>query len=98
MASSFFRIVWGQQDLRHGDAVAGERLLVGVSEADLSGSCGGLLFLEPEPPAGEAEMPPAHRDRPGRHQDHLLPARSTAGNVIGERSEPWPAHLAVFGG
>jgi hypothetical protein len=56
-----------------------------------------LLFLEPEPPAGESEMPPPDSDRPRRHEDHLLIARSKAGDIIGERIEPWPTHLAVFG-
>jgi hypothetical protein len=97
MAAAFFRIVLGQQDLRDGDTVAGERLLVSVGEADLSGGCGGLLLLEPEPASSEAEMPAPDSDCPRRHEDHLLAAQSKAGNVIGECTEPLPAHLAILG-
>src|SRR5260370_35876268 len=79
MAAAFFRVVRGQQDLGDGDAVSGQRLLVSVSEADLSGGCGGLLFLEPEPPAGEAEMPPPDSDRTRRIENQLLYARSKDG-------------------
>ena len=78
-------VVGGQQDLRDGDAVARERLLIGVREPDLPGRRGGLLFLEPEPPSGEAELPPADRDRAGRHEDHLLAAGPAAGDVVGQR-------------
>src|SRR5437763_15974827 len=96
MTAAFLCIVQGQQDLRNGDAVAGERLLVRVREADLSGGCGGLLLLEPEPPSGKPEMPPPDGDGPRRYKDHLLTARPAARNVIGERRKPWPAPLAVF--
>src|SRR5260370_41913476 len=78
MAAAFFRIVRGQQDLGDGDAVSGQRLLVSVSEADLSGGCGGLVVLEPEPPAGEAERPPPDSERPRRAEKHLPIARTKA--------------------
>ena len=97
MAAAFFRIVLGQEDLRDGDAVAGEGLLVSVGEADLSGGCGGLLLLEPQPPSGEPEMPPPDCNCPRRDEDHLLAARSKTGDIIGERTEPWLADLAIFG-
>ena len=97
MAAAFFRIFLGQQDLCNGDAVAGQRVLVSMGEPDLSGGCGGLLFLQSEPPSSKAEMPPSHGNRAGGHKDHLLTARSEAGDVVGERIEPWPADLPVFG-
>src|SRR5207244_11349828 len=58
-------ILGGQEDLGDGDAVARERLLIGMGELDLAGRDGRLFFLEPQPLSGEAEMPAADRDRPG---------------------------------
>ena len=42
VAAARLGIVERQQDLRHGDAVARQRLLVGVRELDLAGGRGGL--------------------------------------------------------
>ena len=65
VAAALLGVVRGQQDLCDRDAVMGQRLLVGVGEPDLPSGGGGLLFLEPQPPSGEAEMAAADRDRPG---------------------------------
>ena len=62
-----------QQDLRHGDAVMGERRLIGMGEADLAGRGGGLLVLQADRPSlGQAEMAAAQGDRAGGHHDDVL--------------------------
>src|SRR6266446_4109189 len=98
MPAPLLGIVGGQEDLRDGNAVAGERFLVGVGEANLPGGCGGLLLFEPQPPPEEAEISAAYRDCPGRYQDHLLATGTAAGDVVGQGIEPRAADLAVVGG
>src|SRR5271169_2150143 len=46
VARARFGVVRGEQDLSDGDAVAGERLLIGVRQADLPGCGRRLLLLE----------------------------------------------------
>src|SRR5271155_5648035 len=45
VAAPFFGILRGQENLRDGDAVPRQCLLIGVRQANLSGRGGGLLFL-----------------------------------------------------
>jgi hypothetical protein len=97
MPAALLGIVWGQKDLRDGYAVASERFLIRMCEADLPGRCRGLLFFEPQPPAGEAEVSSANRDRSGGDKDHLLPSGTTAGDVVGQGVEPLAVDLAAFG-
>ena len=46
VAPPFLGVFQSQEDLRHGDVVAGEGLLVGMGEADLPGGRRRLLFLQ----------------------------------------------------
>src|SRR6516164_2645124 len=98
MPAALLRIVQGQEDLGDGNAVAGERFLIGMGEADLPGGGSGLLFLESEPPTGEPEMPAAYRDRARRYEDYLLATRTAAGNIVGQGVEPWAVNLAAVRG
>src|SRR6516225_4318837 len=68
-----------------------------MGKTDLSSRGGGLLLFEPEPVSGETEMPTAHRDRSGRYEDHVLPTRTAARNVIGQNVEPSAVDLAAIG-
>ena len=97
MAAALLGVVEGQKDLGDGDAVAGERLLIGMGEADLPGRGGGLFFLEAQAAAGEAEMAPAHGDRAGGDEDYLLAATAATRDVVCECCEPRAADLAAFG-
>ena len=56
VAAALLGVVRGQQDLRHGDAVARQRFLVGVRQADLAGRGRGLLLLQPQGAAAQPEM------------------------------------------
>ena len=56
VAAALLGVVERQQDLRDGDAVPRQRLLIGMGEPDLAGGGGGLLLLELERAAGQAEM------------------------------------------
>ena len=96
MAAPVFGIVEGEQDLGHGDAVAGEGLLIGMGEADLAGGGRGLLLLQPQRAGGEAEMAPADGDGAGGDEDHLLPLGAERGHVVGQGVEPAPADVAAL--
>ncbi len=78
-------------------AVAGQRLLIGVGEADLPGGRGRLFFLEPEPVSGEAQMPAADRDRTGGDEDHLLAPGAAARDIVRQCVEPPVPDLAAVG-
>src|SRR5579859_4528602 len=97
MAPALFGVLRRQEDLRDGDGVDRERLLIGVREADLAGRGGGLLFLEPQPVAEKPEMAPADGDRARRHEDHLLPLFPATRHILGEGGEPRRANLAALG-
>ena len=96
MAPPVLRIVEGEQDLGHGDAVAGKGLLIGMGEADLARGRRRLLLLQPQRARGEAEMAPADGDGAGGDQDHLLALRPERGHVIGQGLEPAPADIAAL--
>ena len=97
MPPALLGIVEGQQDLRNGDAVARQRLLIGMGQPDLPGGSRRLLFFEAQTAPGEAEMAAADRDRPGGDEDHLLTARAATRHVISKCRKPRAAELAALG-
>ena len=92
MAAALLGVVGGQQDLRDGDAVPRQRLLIGVRQADLPGRRGGLLFLEPQRAAG------AGRDGGGRPRSRRTRRGSPPGRARGSARRRRPAHRARRGG
>ena len=46
--------------------------------------------------AGEAEMAPAHGDRAGGDEDHLLAAGAATRDIVGECCEPRGADLTTL--
>src|SRR5277367_6193213 len=97
MTPPLLGILQGQQDLSDSDAVPGERLLISMGKADLTGRGGGLLLLEPEPVSVESQMAAADCDRAGGNQDHLLAAGPAARNVFRQQVEPAMPDLAIVG-
>src|SRR5260221_10305810 len=95
MAAALLGVLGGEQDLRHGDAVPGERLLIGMGEADLPGCRGGLLFLELERGAGETEMAAADGDGAGGDDENILTAGAAAREILHQRLEPGAADIAA---
>src|SRR3546814_11960966 len=85
VAAALLGILQGQQDLRHGDVVAGKRFLVGVGEADLPGGGRRLFLLQSQDPLRQAEVAAADGDGAGRHQQPLGAAAHQGGDVVGER-------------
>ena len=74
IAAALLGVVERQQDLRHGDAVARQRLLVGVRELDLAGRGGGLALLELQRAGRQLEMRAAEADGAGGDQHDLAAA------------------------
>ncbi len=91
MPAPLLGVVEGQQDLRDGDAVARQRLLVRMGQLDLPGRRGRLLLLEPQLAAVEAEMAAPHRDGARAH-DQDSPVR--AGGTRPRRRRAHPASRA----
>jgi len=89
-------ILQGQEDLRDGDVVAGQGLLIGMGEADLPGRGRRLLFLETQGAAAQPKMATADRDRAGRDDDHILVAGAAARDVIDQRVQPGAMDLAIL--
>ena len=81
---ALFGVAERHQHLGHGDAVACQRLLPGVGEADLPGRGGRLGFLQPQRSVGQAKLPSPERDRAGRYDDDLLPAGGAARHVVAD--------------
>ena len=96
MAASLLGVFQGQQDLRHRDAVASQRLLIGMRKTDLAGRRRGLLFLETQGATAQAEMAAPDRDRAGRDDDDLLPPSAAAREIIDQRVEPGAVDLAIL--
>ena len=98
MPAALLGIVERQQDLRHGDVVARQRFLIGMRQADLAGGGRGLLLFQPQRAGRQAQMAAADRDGAGGDDDHFLPARAAARDVVGQGVEPVapdPAGLLV---
>src|SRR3546814_12411023 len=53
-----------------------------------------LLLLKLQRPAAQAQMLPPDGDGAGRDDDDLPPLGPAAGQIVGERTEPRPAHAA----
>ena len=96
MPAPLLGVFQGQQDLRHRDAVAGQRLLIGMGETDLAGRGGGLFFFEAQRAAAQAKMTAPDRDRAGRDDDDLLPPGAAAREIIDQRVEPGAVDLAIL--
>ncbi len=96
VAAPLFGVVRGQEDLRDGDAVSRQCLLIGVRQANLSGGGGRLLFLEPQRAPAQPEMAAPDRDRPGGDDDQLLAAPAAACDIVDQRIEPVATDLAVI--
>ena len=95
IAAALLGIVERQQHLRHGDAVARQRLLVGVGELDLAGGGGGLALLELERAGRQLEMRAAEPDGAGGDQHDLAAAFVQARDVVGQRFQPVAPDLAL---
>ena len=92
VAAAFLGVVGRQQDLRDGDAVPAERLLIGMGEADLAGGGGGLLFLEPQRACRRG------RDAGGRPRSRPRRRGSPPGRARGSARRRRPARRARRGG
>src|SRR5579862_3774454 len=66
-----------------------------MRQADLPRSGGGLLFLELQIAASQAEMAAPDSDRARRDDQHLLAASTAARDVLNERREPIAADIAA---
>jgi hypothetical protein len=96
VAAPLLGVVERQQDLRDGDLVAGQRLLVGVRQQDLAGGGGGLLLLQPQRPGRQLQVAAADRDGAGGDQDAPRSrAPGMRGDVVGQRVEPAAADCPV---
>jgi hypothetical protein len=88
MPTPLLGVVESEQDLRHGDAMTRQSLLIGMGELDLAGGGGGLLLLQPQLAAVEAETAAADGDGAGGHDQHFLTALPTLRHIVAEGIEP----------
>ena len=97
VAAALLGVAQGQQNLRHGDLVRLQQLLVGVREANLADRRSRLTLLEFQLAGVQPEMPPAERDRARGHQDHLLAALAQARDVRRKALQPCAIEPSLVG-
>ena len=96
IAAALLGVVERQQHLRRRDAVARQRVGIGLGQADLPGRGGGLLSSSLQRAGWQAEMAAAERDGAGRDQDAPPGRRARQrGDVVGQRRQPVAAQLAA---
>ena len=96
VAAALLGVVGRQQDLRDGDAVPRQRLLIGMREADLAGGGRGLLLLEP---AACGRCRPRWRRPTAIAPEETIStscaALAAARDVVDQRLEPGAADVAA---
>ena len=88
-------VIEGEEDLRDGDAVAFQRFLIGVRQANLPRRRRRLLFLELHGPTGKPKLGPADGDGARRHQHHVASTPAQFGDVLGQGGDPVMADRAL---
>ncbi len=88
VAPAVLGILEGEQQLGGVQPVAGQCLLPGAGQADLADRGGGLLFLQPQRPARQAERAARQRDGAGGDHHHLRTARAQGCDIRRDGGEP----------
>ena len=72
-----------------------ERFTIGVSQLHLPCRSGGLQILEPGAALVDSENRTADRDRPGRHDEHLVGAAMQVRDILTKAAQPTSVDVPV---